>query len=222
VIAESSGMMRQLFAETLAQRGLVVVGQTGTATELPGVVDVTEPDVVLADPRLPPNQRDDGLTAAEEIHCRHPHVGLLILSHDADAAHALRLLELAPRGVGYLVKERVRDIGRLVEAINGVAAGEVIVDPELVRRLMVRPRVDDPLRRLAEGEHQLLALMAEGRSNSAIARELHYSLKTVEKMITSLLRKLGLPGRTSAEGGEMNLRVMAVLTYLRGLSQVRS
>lgn len=216
-------MMRQLFAETLAHHGLIVVGQTGTATELPGVVDVTEPDVVLADPRLPPNQRDDGLTAAEVVHDRHPHIGLLILSHDdGDAAHVLRLLELAPRGVGYLVKERVRDIGRLIEAINGVAAGEVIVDPQLVRRLMVGPRVDDPLRRLAEGEHHLLALMAEGRSNSAIARELNYSLKTVEKMITSLLRKLGLPGRTSAEGGDMNLRVMAVVTYLRGLSQVRS
>ena len=142
-------MMRQLFAETLAQRGLVVVGQAGTATELSGVVEVTEPDVVLADTRLPHHQRDDGLTAAEQVHFRHPHVGLLILSHDGEAAHALRLLEMAPCGVGYLVKERVRDIARLIEAINGVAAGEVIVDPDLVRRLMVRPRVDGPLRQLS-------------------------------------------------------------------------
>lgn len=136
-----------------------------------------------------------------------------MLSHYAETSYAVQLLDLAAGSVGYLVKDRVQDTDRLIDAVHRVAQGEVVVDSEVIQRVMRRNRTEDPLRDLTHGERQVLELMAEGRSNSAIARELNYSPKTVEKRITSVSRKLGLP--QDDERSDINLRVLAVLRYLR-------
>jgi DNA-binding NarL/FixJ family response regulator len=143
-----------------------------------------------------------------------------VLSHYAETSYALRLLEHASRGVGYLVKDRVRDSDRLVDAVQRVAAGEVVIDPDVVARVMGRRRVGDPLDRLTDGERRVLTLMAQGNSNTAIARRLRCSYKTVEKYVTAISRKLDLPDTADASRADVNIRVLAVLTYLRGVGAV--
>src|SRR5207247_321790 len=139
--------------------------------------------------RMPPTQRDEGLQAAERIRALYPEVGLLVLSHYAETSYAVRLLEMADRAVGYLVKDRVQDTERLVDAIGRVASGEIVIDPEVVQRMLLRPRAADPLTRLTPVDRQVLALMAEGRSNVAIAQRLNYSIKTIEKRATAIAQK---------------------------------
>jgi DNA-binding NarL/FixJ family response regulator len=214
VIAEDSGLLRQMLADTLTDNGFEVVGQAAALGEVLHLVDAEAPEAVVLDIRMPPTYRDEGLQAAELIRAHHPSVGLLVLSHYAETSYAVRLLEAAVYGAGYLVKDRVQDTGRLVEAIRRVAAGEVVVDTEVVQRLMGHPRRRDPLHRLTDGERRVLELIAEGRSNLAIARMLCYSPKTVEKRVTSISQKLGLPEQR--QRGDVNVRVLAVLTYLRG------
>ncbi|WP_019635063.1 response regulator transcription factor [Actinomadura atramentaria] len=213
LIADDSGLLRQMLVETFTRRGFAVTGEAASLPELLRAVEVVPPDVVVLDIRMPPDHRDEGLQAAAWIRARHPSVGLLVLSHYAETSYAVRLLEVAADSVGYLVKDRVQDTDRLVDAVRRVAGGEVVVDPEVIQRVMHRRRTVDPLRELTGGERQVLALMAEGRSNGAIARELNYSLKTVEKRITAVSRKLGLP--QDDERCDINVRVLAVLAYLR-------
>jgi DNA-binding NarL/FixJ family response regulator len=220
VIAEDSGLVRQMLAEMLVSRGFDVIGQARTLPELLRVVAADPPDVVVLDIRMPPTHRDEGLRAAEEIRVRHPSVGLLVLSHYAETAYAVRLLELSCDAVGYLVKDRVQDADHLVAALRRVAAGEVVVDPDVVRRVLLRPRVDDSLDRLTAAERQVLALMAEGRSNAAIAHKLNYSVKTIEKRVTAIAQKLGLPHPDDHDRSDVNVRVLAVLAYLRGVDSI--
>jgi DNA-binding NarL/FixJ family response regulator len=217
VIAEDSGLLRQMLAETLTRRGFDVVGQAADLTELLCLADSTAIDVVVLDIRMPPAQRDEGIQAAEEIRSQHPAVGLLVLSHYAETSYAVRLLEFADRGVGYLVKDRVQDSDRLVEAIQRVGSGEVVIDPDVVQQLIRRRRTANPVDRLTPSERRVLALVAEGRSNTAIAEELSYSAKTVEKRITSIVHKLDLPHIDDPDRPDVNLRVLAVLTYLRNV-----
>ncbi|MFC6063527.1 response regulator transcription factor [Streptomyces ochraceiscleroticus] len=215
VIAEDSGLLRQMLAEILTARGFTVTAQVATLPELLRAVAADPPDVAVLDIRMPPTHRDEGLEGAERIRASHPSVGLLVLSHYAETSYAMRLLQAADQAVGYLVKDRVRDADRLVDAIKRVASGEVVVDPEVVQRVLTRPRTTDPLAALLPVERQILALMAEGHSNAAIATELSYSLKTIEKRVTSISQKLGLPHPESHERAHVNLRVLAVLAYLR-------
>jgi DNA-binding NarL/FixJ family response regulator len=220
VIAEDSGLLRQMLTETLTRRGFDVIAQAKALPELLGLVAADPPDVVVLDIRMPPTHRDEGLQAAEEIRARHPSVGLLVLSHYAETSYAVRLLELSSHAVGYLVKDRVQDADRLVEAVQRVAAGEVVIDPEVVQRVLSRPRVVDPLDRLTAVERQVLSLMAEGRSNTAIAQKLSYSVKTIEKRVTAISQKLGLPHPNDHDRSDVNVRVLAVLAYLRRADRI--
>ncbi|MER7394605.1 response regulator transcription factor [Streptomyces sp. NPDC000151] len=215
MIADDSGLLRQLLAQVLISRGFVVAGLAGTPTELLNLVAAEPPNVVLLDIRMPPGYRDEGIRAAEAIKADRPDVGLLVLSHYAETSYAMRLLEASNRAVGYLVKDRVQDTDRLVEAINRVAAGEIVIDPDAVQRMLMRRRTVDPLECLTDGERDVLVLMAEGLSNSAIARKLCCRPKTVEKRATALSQKLRLPQADAPERADVNLRVLAVLTFLR-------
>lgn len=219
MIAEDSGLLRELLAETLTSRGFEVAGQAATKPQVLDVVDAVLPDVVVLDIRLPPDQRDEGLQAARELRVRHPGIGLLMLSHYAETSYALQLLEHASHSVGYLVKDRVRDSDRLAENIRRIAAGEVVIDPEVVLRIMSRRRAADPLTRLTQTERQVLELMAEGRSNQEIARRLRCSPKTVEKHVSAITRKLDLPDAGAIDRPAVNVRVLAVLTYLRSAAE---
>ncbi len=162
MIAEDSGLLRQLLAELLTRHGLEVTGQAANRDDLLCLVEGAPPDVVVLDIRLPPGYHDEGLRAASEIRARHPRVGLLVLSHYAETSYAMRLLKGGARGAGYLVKDRVQDADRLVDAIRRVAAGEAVIDPEVVQRVMFRRRTADPLECLTLGEPQVLGLIAEG------------------------------------------------------------
>ena len=215
VIGEDSGLLRAMLLSTLAGYGLDVVGAAGDLPSLLRTVEDTDPDLVILDIRMPPGYSDEGLQAAERIHAGHPAAGLLVLSQYAETGYAQRLLELRARALGYLVKDRVQDADRLVEAITRVGAGEVVVDPEVIHQVLRRPRVDDPLEPLTRSERDVLALLAEGYSNSAISRKLSYSGKTVEKRITAIAQKLGLPQVLDVDRADVNIRVLAVLTYLR-------
>ena len=215
MIAEDSGMLRELLVEMLTGRGFEVVGQAGTKEALLELVDAGPPDAVILDIRLPPGYSDEGLRAAEEIRARHPAVGLLVLSHYAETSCAVRLLEVARGGVGYLVKDRVDDVEHLVDALRRVIGGATVVDPEVVHRVMSRRREVDPLHRLTPQERLVLTHMAEGDSNSAIARRLRCSNKTVEKHVSTISRKLALPDISDDSRADVNVRVLAVITYLR-------
>jgi DNA-binding NarL/FixJ family response regulator len=217
VIAEDSGLLRRLLADLLTARGFDVICQASDPETVQRFVAGFPVEVVLLDIRMPPTFTDEGLRLAEHLRSTTPAVGLLVLSHYAETAYAVRLLQCADRAVGYLVKDRVHDPDRLVEAIHRVAAGEVVLDSEVVQRLMRRPRLADPLGRLTAAERQVLELMAEGRSNTAIAQKLHYSVKTVEKRVNAVVVKLGLPPIDDPARTDINLRVLAVLTYLRNL-----
>jgi DNA-binding NarL/FixJ family response regulator len=215
MIAEDSGLLRQMLADALTEQGFDVVGQAADPVELFRLVDAEPPDAVVLDIRMPPTYSDEGMWAAEQIRHRHPSVGLLVLSHYAETAYAMRLLEVASHAAGYLVKDRVQDIDRLAESLRRVGAGEIVIDAEIVARLVRRSRSSDPLQQLTPGERQVLELMAEGRSNLAIAHRLSYSPKTVEKRISAIAQKLDLPQPGARERLDVNVRVLAVLSFLR-------
>jgi DNA-binding NarL/FixJ family response regulator len=177
VIAEDSGLLRQLLAELFTARGLEVTGLAQTLPEVLRLVEADPPDIVVLDIRMPPDYRDEGLQAAEALRARYPDVGLLILSHYAETSYAVRLLEISSHAVGYLVKDRVQDADRLLEAASRVASGEIVIDPEVVQRLLLRPRRADPLANLTSVEKQVLALIAEGYSNAAIGKSSAIALK---------------------------------------------
>jgi DNA-binding NarL/FixJ family response regulator len=210
IIADDAVLLREGLSRLLAEAGLEVAGTAGDAAQLLHLVGALRPDVVLADIRMPPTQTTEGLQAAVQIRRQWPGTAVVVLSQHVETEHLFELLADDPRGVGYVLKERVADVTQFTDAIRRVAAGESVIDPQVVARLVARPRRDSPLQTLTERELAVLAQMAEGRSNHAIATQLHMSAKTVETHIGSLLAKLDLP-----PAPEDHRRVLAVLTYLR-------
>lgn len=210
VLADDAAVIRDGLARVLAGADIDVVAQAGTADELLRAVDELRPDVAIVDIRMPPTMTDEGLVAAELILQRHPGVAVLVLSQYVEADYALRLFQERRGQTGYLLKDRVLDVGEFVDALERVSSGETVVDPALVTQLVDRPREDDVLRELTDREREVLALMAEGLTDRGISERLFVTPKTTETHIRHIFRKLGIPA-TPAD----NRRVHAVLTYLR-------
>jgi DNA-binding NarL/FixJ family response regulator len=210
VIAEDVVLLREGIARVLRDGGFEVVGAVGDATALLELVEREPVDVAIVDIRMPPTHTDEGLVAAEALLAREPSIPVVVLSQAVEAAHAVRLLGDGRGGVGYLLKERVAATDDLLEAVGRVARGGTAVDPAVVAALVGRRRTRDPLDELTPREREVLALMAEGRSNRAIAAQLYIGDKTVETHVASILSKLGLE-----ETPDDHRRVLAVLTWLR-------
>jgi DNA-binding NarL/FixJ family response regulator len=210
VIADDAVLFREGLSRIIAESGFEVIGQVGDATALIELVRASPPDLAIVDLRMPPGYSSEGIDAAIEIRRVVPQVGLLLLSQHVEAHHALRLMNEFDSGVGYLLKDRVTDLTAFRLDLQRVATGEVVIDPELVRRLVGRTRNDDPLRALSDREREVLTLMAEGKSNLALSESLHLSVKTVEAHVRSIFVKLGLE-----LDDRQHRRVRAVLTFLR-------
>lgn len=209
VIADDAPLIREGVARLLADNGVEVIDQVGDAEALLRTVRDLNPDVALVDIRMPPTHTDEGLRAAAEIRSRHPRIAVLVLSQHLELDYALQLVEAEPERVGYLMKERVGRIEELLDAMRRVAAGECVVDRAIVDDLLLRRRRADPIDDLTPREREILALIAEGRSNQGICRALWLSPKTVETHIRGAFAKLGI-----REAPEDNRRVLAVLAYL--------
>jgi DNA-binding NarL/FixJ family response regulator len=210
VIADDEALVRDGLARLLEDAGVEVAGRCGDADALVRMIEARLPDVAIVDIRMPPNHRDDGLIAAQEIRRRYPQVGVLVLSHHLEARYALRLLDELPEHAGYLLKERVSDVAVLIDALNRVDEGECVVDATIVARLLGRS--SGPLEVLTGRERDVLALIAEGHSNRAIGERLFLSHKTVEAHISQIFLKLDL-----RDSPESHRRVLAVLAYLRSI-----
>jgi len=214
VIAEDSVLLREGLTRLLTDRGLDVVGGVGDGEELLALLAELAarqelPDVVVADVRMPPTHTDEGVRACVELRKRHPGVGTLVLSQYVEERYASELLSGSTQGVGYLLKDRVADVREFVEAVRRVALGGTALDPEVVAQLLGRSRRHDVLDGLTPREREVLGLMAEGRTNAAIARQLVVSDGAVEKHVSNIFMKLGL-----TQSSEDHRRVLAVLTYL--------
>lgn len=210
VVADDSVLLREGLVRLLVEGGCDVVGQAGDAPELLRKTRAHKPDVAVIDVRMPPDNTDDGLRAALEIRGELPEIGVLVLSEHIEEHYALELIGDGAAGVGYLLKERVTDIEAFVDAVRRVARLESVIDAHVVGRLLRRYREADPLERLTGREREVLGLMAEGRSNHAIAARLMISERAIEKHVTSIFAKLDLP-----PAGEDHRRVLAVLRFLR-------
>jgi DNA-binding NarL/FixJ family response regulator len=210
VLADDSVLLREGIARLLEDAGFEVVAQSGTAEDLLRHVGMHKPDVALVDIRMPPTQTDEGLRAAQQIRERWPETGVLVLSQYVEPAYAMELLGENAEGVGYLLKDRVSDVDEFAAAVRRVGEGGSALDPAVVSQLVGRRRRDDPLEELTPREREVLELMAEGRSNQAIAEKLVITLRAVEKHVTSIFSKLRLPATA-----EDHRRVLAVLTYLQ-------
>jgi DNA-binding NarL/FixJ family response regulator len=210
VVADDVVLLRDGVARLLADADIDVVGLAADGLRLQQLVDRERPDIAIVDIRMPPTHTVEGLVAARELRQRHPSLGLLLLSQHVETRHALELVRAASGGIGYLLKHRVADTASFVAAVREVAAGGTSIDPEIVSVLLGRQRRVDPLEPLTMREREVLALMAEGRSNAAIATELVLSAKTVESHIHRIFLKLGLDGEV-----DVSRRVAAVLAYLR-------
>ena len=211
VIADDAVLLREGAARLLEEAGFEVVAQAGDAEDLLRKVRAHKPDVAVIDIRMPPDNVDDGLRAALEIRSELPNVGLLLLSQYVEERYLSQLLADGAGGVGYLLKDRVADVERLSDAVRRVAEGGSVLDPEVVAQMLGRRERDEPLDELTPRERDVLALMAEGRTNRAIAEDLVVSERAVERHVTAIFGKLGL---TAGEGDHR--RVLAVLAFLRG------
>jgi serine/threonine-protein kinase len=210
VIADDTMLIREGTARLLEDAGFEIVGKADDAPKLLRAVALDHPDVAIVDIKMPPTHTDEGLVAAEQIRAAHPQVGVLVLSQYLESRYATRLLEHHPEASGYLLKERVSDIAVLADAIRRIHDGECVLDPTIVARLIKRPRHQGPLDELTGREREVLALIAEGRSNQAIADLLVLSPKTVEAHVGRVFAKLGLD-----ESPDYHRRVLAVLAFLR-------
>ena len=210
VVGEDSVLVREGIVRVLRQAGFDVVAQAGDAEELVRKVSAHRPDVAVVDIKMPPTETDDGLRAAIEIRRRLPETGVIVLSQYLEEGYAVDLVADGAEGTGYLLKDRVGDVERFADSVRRVGDGGSALDPEVVLQILGRRRRDDRLAGLTERDHEVLVLMAEGRSNEAIARRLSVSERAVEKHVTSIFDKLGLP-----PAPEDHRRVLAVLTFLR-------
>jgi DNA-binding NarL/FixJ family response regulator len=209
-LADDAVLLREALASSLRAAGFEVVGQAGDVAELNDLLARVEPHVLILDVRMPPTHTTEGLEASHAVRRDHPGVAILLLSQYIETRYALELLRDNPSGIGYLLKERVTRIEQLADAVRRVAEGGSVIDPEVVARLLGRPRDRSPLDELTPREREILALMAEGLSNSGIAERLVLDGKTVEGHVTRIFSKLGLE-----PAGPDHRRVLAVLTYLR-------
>lgn len=203
-------LVREGLARLLQDAGCDVAATAATGVELVQSVALAQPDVAIIDIKMPPTHTDEGIVAAHEIRLLHPSVGVLVLSQYLNSEYAMRLLAESPERAGYLLKERLGDIAVLMDALKRITEGECVIDPTIVSQLVRRPRGPGPLDHLSPREQEVLGLMAEGRSNHAIAQRLFLSPKTVEAHVRQILLKLGL-----RESAEDHRRVLAVLEYLR-------
>jgi DNA-binding NarL/FixJ family response regulator len=210
MVADDAVLFREGLARVLADAGFEVTARVGDAQALLHRVREDPPDVCVVDIRMPPTHTVEGLDAARALGASHPGVGVLVLSAHVEPHYALALLENEVRGAGYLLKERVADIAQLTDAVRRVAEGGLVIDPAVVAQLVGRRRPRTPLDDLTEREREVLAVMAEGRSNQAICERLYLSPKTVEAYVRGVFTKLGL-----IQGADDNRRVLAVLAYLR-------
>jgi DNA-binding NarL/FixJ family response regulator len=208
VLAEDDVLLREGLASLLGRSGFQVVGQAGDAAALLELVARVAPELVVVDIRMPPTHSTEGLEAARQIRAQHPEVAILVLSAHVEVEHAMELLA-SGRGVGYLLKRRVTDVAEFLDTLGRITRGGSVVDAALVAELVAARHRDDPLAGLSAREREVLALMAEGRSNAGIARRLWVTEGTVEKHVRSILTKL-----TLAETPDDHRRVLAVLTFL--------
>ena len=213
VVADDSVLLREGLVRLLTETGFEVAGQAGDAEELLAAVDLQRPDVAIVDIRMPPTHTDEGLRAARELRVRYPSMGILVLSQYVRPSYAVELLQGGAEGIGYLLKDRVSDVGQLSDSVRRVAEGGSVLDPSVVAQLVGRPRHgQDPLEDLTNREREVLGLMAEGRSNKAIADGLFITEHTVEKHVQNIFLKLEIP--TTADD---HRRVLAVLTFLNSI-----
>ena len=210
IVADDSLLLREGISRLLVEAGFQVVGLASTGEEALAQVERNKPDVAIVDIRMPPTHSDEGLKAAQEIRARHPDVGVLVLSQYVELGLAARLLAENAAGLGYLLKDRITDLDEFSAAIRRVGAGGSALDPAVVSQLLGRRRDDDVLEHVTPREREVLALMAEGYSNQAIADRLVVTVRAVEKHVTSIFDKLGLPVTTDS-----HRRVLAVLAFLR-------
>jgi serine/threonine-protein kinase len=210
IVAEDVLITREGIVHILRESGVEVVAEVEDAAGLLELVGRLSPDAVVLDIRMPPTHTDEGLNAAGSIRSAHAHVGVVVLSQYLEPGYAMRLLEGGEERVGYLLKERVFHPAVLVDALRRVTEGETVVDPTIVARIMGRKRVDDPLAELSAREREVLALVAEGLSNKAVAERLFVTDRTIEAHMAQVFSKLGIEG-----SADQHRRVLAVLTYLR-------
>jgi DNA-binding NarL/FixJ family response regulator len=212
VLADDSVLLREGLARLLEESGFEVAGQAADAEDLLRKVGAHKPDVAIVDVRMPPTHTDEGLRAAHRIRAEHPDTAVLVLSQYVEEAYALELLSESTERTGYLLKDRIADVRTFTDAVRRVANGGSVLDPEVVALMLGRRRREDPLAVLSPREREVLGLMAEGRSNSAMAEALVVSDRAVEKHVTAILSKLNLPPAV-----EDHRRVLAVLTFLRSV-----
>jgi DNA-binding NarL/FixJ family response regulator len=209
-LAEDSLLLREGLARLLTDTGFEVVAQSSDAEDLLRKVNAHKPDLAIVDVRMPPTHTDEGIRAALIIRDHHPHTAVLVLSEHMEPAYALELFAHGTDRLGYLLKGRVSDLDRFLEAVRRVGCGGSVLDPDVVSQLLGRHRADDPLAELTPRETEVLSLMAEGRSNKGISDQLVVTERAVEKHVTNIFAKLQLPPAT-----EDHRRVLAVLRYLR-------
>jgi serine/threonine-protein kinase len=210
VVADDAMLIREGLTKLLRDAGITVVGKAGNAEELLSHVELARPDVAVVDIRMPPDQSDEGVVAAERIRADHPEVGVLLLSQYVNPRYGMRLLDEHPGRVGYLLKERVSDMAVLTDALRRIADGECVIDPTIVAQLVTRARPAQALAALSSREREVLALMAQGHSNKGICEQLFLSPKTVESHVRQIFAKLRLP-----DTPDQHRRVLAVLRFLR-------